>query len=234
MGKLRCLAACLAILLCAMPLALSETAPEPFTKADVEQISGGLVTVGDYVAALKPTSYSWVYEGPATGQTYLTLRTEADGVELGEATLVVSPEDELIDGAETGERETLPEGLSGLGAWLKSARWMSKDYALPFVRGVKPGAAQADVVAAFFSNSAGEPDYTVHDINPAVDESWWIDDSAPLGGYAVSREDGGVDYVYGWCTLDEPEEWREYFQLVYHLMAEAVTNVELSYFTDPE
>ena len=234
MGKLRCLAACLAILLCAMPLALSETAPEPFTRADVDKISGGLATVGDYVAALNPTSYSWVYEGPATGQTYLTLRTEANGVELGEATVAVMLEDELIDGAETGERETLPEGLGDAEAWLKSARWMSKDYALPFVRGVKPGAAQADVVAAFYSKSAAEPDYTVRDINPAVDENWRIDETAPLGGYAVSREDGGTDFVYGWCTLDEPDQWREYFQLVYHLTRDAVTSIELSYFTDPE
>ena len=110
MFKHRCLAAILSILLVASPVALASAAP--FTQADVEDISEGLASVGDYVDALAPTSYSWVYQGAATGATYLTMRTDSDGTELGEATIALYVEGELIDGQETGERETLPEGLS--------------------------------------------------------------------------------------------------------------------------
>jgi hypothetical protein len=236
MGKLRCLAAILAILLIAAPAALADTAPAPFTQADVEQISEGFATVGDYVAALSPTGYSWVYQGAATGETYLTLRTETDnGAELGEATISVALDGELIDSAETGERATLPEGLEDKEAWLVGARWLSANYALPFVRGVKPGAAQADVVAAFFSNSAEEPDYTIQDINPAVDETWLIGGgSMPIGGSFNHYEDGSTACVYSWCTLDEPDEWREYYALAYTFPVDTVSSIELSYFTDPE
>jgi hypothetical protein len=235
MGKLRCLAAILAILLIAVPAALAETAPAPFTQADVEQISEGFATVGDYVAALSPTGYSWVYQGAATGETYLTLRTEADGAELGEATVAVALDDALIDGAESGERETLPEGLEDKEAYLVGARWMSADYALPFIRGVKPGASKADVVAAFFSRNPEEPEYSIQDINPAVDESWSIGDgSAPIGGSFSYCEDGSASYVYGWCTLDDPDEWREYYTLTYTIPSDTVASIELVYSTDPE
>ena len=235
MGKLRCLAACLSILLIASPVALNETAPAPFTRADVEQISEGLATVGDYVAALSPTAYSWVYQGAATGETYLTLRTDAaDGTELGEATVAVALNDQLIDGMETGERETLPEGLEDKEARLVGARWMSEDYALPAIRGVKPGAAKEDVVAAFYSSSAEEPTYNVHDINAAVDETWYIGENAPIGGSSSYCEDGSTSYVYGWCTLDAPDEWREYFTLAYTIPADTVMAIDLGYTTDPE
>lgn len=235
MRKHRCLAAILSILLIASPVALAETAPAPFTQADVDGISVGFATVGDYVAALAPTGYSWVYQGAATGETYLTLRTEADGAELGEATVVVPLDGELIDGAETGERETLPEGLEDKEAYLVGARWMSAHYALPTIRGVKPGAAKADVVQAFFSRNAEEPEYTIQDINPAVDETWYIGaESAPLGGSSSHCEDGSTSYVYGWCTLDDPDAWREYFTLTYTIPSDTVAAIELSYFTDPE
>ena len=235
MGKLRCLAACLSILLITSPVALNETASAPFTRADVEQISEGLATVGDYVAALSPTAYSWVYQGAATGETYLTLRTDAqDGTELGEATVAVALDDQLIDGMETGERETLPEGLEDKEARLVGARWMSEDYALPAIRGVKSGAAKEDVVAAFYSSSAEEPAYNVHDINAAVDETWYIGENAPIGGSSSHCEDGSTSYVYGWCTLDAPDEWREYFTLSYTIPADTVMAIDLGYTTDPE
>jgi hypothetical protein len=236
MRKHRCLAVIVSFLLIASPVALAESAPAPFTHADVKGISDGLATVGDYIAALAPTGYSWVYQGAATGETYLTLRTEAaDGTELGEATVAVALDGELIDGAETGERETPPVGLFEKEAYLVGARWMSADYALPAIRGVKPGAAKADAVAAFYSRNAEEPEYTIQDINPAVDETWYIgNESAPLGGGSSHCEDGSTSYVYGWCTLDAPDEWREYFTLSYTIPADTVAAIDLSYFTDPE
>jgi hypothetical protein len=238
MGKLRCLAACLAIVLCTSPVAFAESGvatPAPFTRADIDQISDGFVTVGDYVAALAPTSYSWVYQGAATGETYLTLSTETEsGEELGDATIAVSLDDELIDGMESGQRETLPEGLQDQEAWLVDAHWMSKDYPLPTIRGIAPGASQEDVVAAFFSLSREQPEYAAKDINPAVDDTWLINEYARIGGFSSESEDGGVDYTYGWCTLDAPDEWREYDQLVYHILGGVVRSIDLSYSSDPE
>jgi hypothetical protein len=176
-----------------------------------------------------------VYQGAATGATYLTLITEAaDGTELGEATVSVNLDDQLIDGAETGQRETLPEGLKDQQAWLVDARWMSADYALPFIRGIKPGAAQEDVVSAFFSRSQEEPQYSIQDINPAVDETWRINENANLGASVSACEDGSVNYVYGWCTLDTPDDWREYDQLVYHIAGGFVVSIDLTYSSDPE
>jgi hypothetical protein len=237
MGKHRLLAACLALVLCFAPVALAETAasPAPFTSQDVDQISDGFATVGDYVKALSPTSYSWVYQGAATGETWLTLTTNgADGLEAGEATVSVALDDQLIDGKETGECTTLPEGLQDHDAWLVDARWISADYPLPAIRGVKPGAAQADVIKAFFSHSADAPDYSAQDINPAVDDTWQIGDNVMLGGASFESEDGGVDFVYSWCTLDAPEEWREYNQLVYHISGGTVQSITLRYSSDPE
>jgi hypothetical protein len=233
MFKHRCLAAILSLLLVASPGALASAAP--FGLADVQDISEGLTSVGDFVDALAPTSYSWVYQGAATGATYLTMHTDANGSELGEATIVLYVEGELIDGQETGERETLPEGLEKNDAWLVGARWMSADYALPAIRGVKPGAAEGDVVKAFFSNSAEEPSYTIQAINPDVDETWVINGgTVPIGGSVNRFEDGSKAFVYGWCTPDYPEEWREYYALTYTIPTDTVASIELSYATDPE
>ena len=238
MGKLRILAVCLALMLCASSVAFASSgtaAPAPFTNADIEQISSGFKTVGDYAAALSPTSCSWVYQGAAIGETYLTLHAEnAEGVQLGEATLSVNLDDQLIDGVEEGQRETLPEGLSDKDAWLVSAEWHDALYKLPCIRGVAPGAAQADVVAAFFSHNQELPDYSAQDINPAVDDTWQIGDNVMLGGASFESEDGGVDFVYSWCTLTAPDEWREYLQLVYHISGGTVGSITLRYSSDPE
>lgn len=234
MGKLRLLAACLALALCFSPAALAAAAPAPFTRQDIDRISEGFKTVGDYAKALSPTSYSWVYQGAATGETWLTMTTTgADGLEAGEATVAVAL-DSLIGGQETGERATLPEGIQDKDARLVDARWISADYPLPFVRGVKPGADQADVVKAFFSRSADAPDYSIQDINPAVDEAWQIDANAFIGARASACEDGSTDFVYGWCTLDAPDEWREYERLTYHIAGGAVLSIDLNYTSDPE
>lgn len=114
------------------------------------------------------------------------------------------------------------------------ARWLSGDYALPVVRGIAPGAAAQDVVSAFFSYSDEYPDYAVQDINPDVDDTWSIGEDALIGGFSFEDEDGGVDYVYGWCTLDAPDEWREYDQLTYQTAGGFVREIELTYSTDPE
>ena len=228
-----------ALLLLAVFPAFAESSAKrsPFTGADIEVISQGLVTVGDYAALLSPDGCAWAYQGPATGETYLTLRTAAeDGTPLGEVTLRVTLEDGLIEGLEAGESEALPEGLEGLEATLLSAKWQRADYPLPAIRGVQPGAAQADVAAAFFTLSAGLADYTIQDINPAVDETWYRNETWPVGGFTLPTEnaDGIAAFLYGWCTLDEPDQWREYRSLFYHLDGGVVSSIDLSYSTDPE
>ncbi len=232
--RLTLLLAILMSLMCVAP-ALAVQAPAPFTDADIQSVSEGLATVGDYVAALAPTHFAWTYEGAATGVTYLTMRTESpDGAELGEATVAITLDDGAISGEEDGESTSLPEEVNTLDAQLVGARWLDASYALPLIRGVAPGASDIDVVAAFFSKSASEPSYTAQDINPAVDETWEIPEGAHIGGSKLEREDGGWDDVYGWCTLNEPGEWREYFLLTYHTLGGAVQSIELTYFTDPE
>ncbi len=228
-----------ALLLLAVFPAFAESSGKsaPFTGADIEAISQGLVTVGDYAALLSPDDCAWAYQGPATGETYLTLRSAAeDGAPLGEVTLRVSLEDGLIEGLEAGESEALPEGLDDLGADLLSAKWQRADYPLPAIRGVQTGAAQADVVAAFFTRSAGVADYTVQDINPAVDETWYRNETWPVGGFtlATGNADGIEAFLYGWCTLDEPDQWREYRSLFYHMDDGVVSAIDLAYSTDPE
>ena len=227
----------LAILLCLAgfaPAAFAE-APAPFTDGDILSISQGFSTVGDYLGALAPTHFAWTYEGAATGVTYLSMRTDsADGVELGEVTVSITLDDGAISGEPDGESTSLPEEIKGREAWLVGARWLDAAYALPLIRGVGPGASDPQVVSAFFSNSTSEPSYTARDINPAVDETWMIPDGAHIGGEKLEREDGGWDDVYGWCTLDEPGQWREYFLLSYHTLGGAVQSIELTYFTDPE
>ncbi len=229
----------LALLLLAVFPAFAESSaqPAPFTDADIEAISLGLETVGDYAALLSPNGCAWAYQGPATGETYLTLRSAAeDGAALGEVTLRVTVEDGLIEGLEAGESEALPKGLEGLEAALLTAKWQRADYPLPAVRGVKPGAAEADVAAAFFTRSAGLADYTIQDINPAVDETWYRDETWPVGGFTLRRvnADGIAAFLYGWCTLDAPDQWREYRSLYYYMDGGAVSAISLSYATDPE
>lgn len=211
-----------------------EKSAAPFTDADIAKLTDGLTTVGDYVAKLTPTACSWAYQGAATGETYLTLFSAANGSQLGETTVGISPVDGVIAGVESGMSESLPEGLSGLEARFIGARWLSADYALPAIRGLMPGAAQADVVSAFYSRSADRPDYAVQDINPSVDETWRIDENTQIGGFSSEGKDGGMDYVYGWCTLDAPDEWREYRVLTYHIADGLVQNIKLTYETDPE
>ena len=67
-----------------------------------------------------------------------------------------------------------------------------------------------------------------------MDETWAIPDGAHIGGSRLEREDGGWDDMYGWCTLDEPGQWREYYLLSYHTLGGEVRSIELTYFTDPE
>ncbi len=226
------------LLLAVIPAAGAASAqPAPFTDADIASITQGLETVSDYAALLSPDRCAWAYQGPATGETYLTLSTTAeDGAPRGEVTLRVTLENGLIDGREDGESDSLPEGLDGLTADLLGAKWQRADYPLPAVRGLKPGAAQADVAAAFFSRVSGSASYAVQDINPAVDEAWRIDETWPVGGFTLTQEgkDGFAAFVYGWCTLDEPDQWREYRSLFYHLDDGAVSAIDLTYGTDPE
>ena len=226
------------LLLAVIPAAAEASAqPAPFTDADIASITQGLETVSDYAALLSPDRCAWAYQGPATGETYLTLSTTAeDGAPRGEVTLRVTLENGPIDGREDGESDSLPEGLDGLTADLLSAKWQRADYPLPAIRGVQPGAAQADVVAAFFTRSAGVADYTVQDINPAVDETWYRNETWPVGGFtlATGNADGIEAFLYGWCTLDEPDQWREYRSLFYHMDDGVVSAIDLAYSTDPE
>lgn len=190
---------------------------------------------GDYVNALNPREFSWEYEGDATGNTYITMFTyDAVDTLLGSVTVVVTAEEGLIFDAEDGRGGILPDEVMALPAWLAEAEWLDESYPLPAIRGVNIGAHSEQVVAAFYSHGEETPAYDAKDINPAVDESWELDEYQLIGAEAEIELGEEPIFRYGWATLNEPEEWREYYTLEYTLLDGLVESIVLIYDCDPE
>ena len=213
------------------PSAAVEMIPAPFTAQDIADITSALHTVGDYVQCVSPTAYICNIGGPMSGmnEVVLALRTDdTKGEALGFAMVAFTADGKVLEQIPPGEFDVLPEAILSLEARLVEAWWMSDAYALPTIRGVKVGAAAQDVVQAFFSRNPELPEYTITDLNPAVDETWNIREGALIGAEA-STEPGENNtsslYSYGWCNLNNANEKRTYYSLEYGVRKGSVFSI---------
>ncbi len=209
--------------------------PAPFNGRGRTADFRGLATVGELRRRAFPHPLRLDVPGRRHRRNWLTLvSAAADGAELGEATIAVTAEDGAIGGAEDGESAALPDGLQGLEARLIGARWLSGDYALPVVRASRRARRRRTSSPHSSPTATNTPTTPCRTSTPTWTTPGRSAKTALIGGFSFEDEDGGVDYVYGWCTLDAPDEWREYDQLTYQTAGGFVREIELTYSTDPE
>lgn len=221
MKKLLTLAVCLVLLFCATG-ALAEVLP--ITKADIDQMCNtGMSTLQEYVDALKPTEYTWYFEGAATGATCFTLIVPGGSVSLQ----VLDAEDYQDDdqGLE-GATSLSPEVLK-LAASLCGASWESDAMGFVFMpREIKLGDSKEKVLS-----SIGELELT----EMAVGEG---EDDEELEVDPETDEAPGDDYdEVASCQLtlpEDPNQWHEYYGFDFFFKQGELEMAQYWYSTDPE
>ena len=203
---------------------------EPFNESDIDALAGDFLTVRDYVDVMKPTAYSWSYEGAATGNTYITAQNN-----MGSVTLIVYAE--TINGEQYGDGETaLDDDTLALDASLYGARWMDSSFEIVDpVRGIKVGATRGNVLGAFLNKDNGNKLYEYTDIDADAKPEYF--DWRFIGGEIFpdgTPESGNEVIRYGWCDLSLKNEWKYYYELAYYIENGMVTDIQYIVSNDPE
>ena len=229
----------------------SPNEPEPFTPEDVMDAVSGYKTVADWVEAAGRADYD-VRTEESDGMTRIYL-----GETDSSAIITVSvPENELIVG-EDGDSyrasddyyEVLPEKLLSLpvmGVEFVNFDWLG----LPLPRGGKLGDSIDSIIAQYpHMGSPYDPNllYDITALYPGADPAqgdYGLDTGDVrmiAGGYRsdASSADPAVagpnTVTYLWVSSPNPEDWKEYGQIVYVFDdGGACINCFYAAWTDPE
>jgi len=200
-----------------------EQSQEPFTAADVTDVTEGFETLGDYVDAVSSTNCSWFPVG-SNGETVLTLNNPDGRVSVR----IKTPDGTVLGAAEGETMDSLPGDLLSLSAVLTSIEWLNDQFsAIAPARGIGVGSSQEKVLSGYLRKS-GEEMYTIKDLNAQADQQW-IAEWAFVGGRFIQKG-GFYDFdtiEYGWCELNGPDEWKEYYNLFYDLEDGKVVSIRL-------
>lgn len=196
---------CLLMLVCA-PQAKAEAAPVGGT--DIQQIQNtGLTTMGEYIEALKPTGFSWYYEGDATGITEFLLTVPGGDVSLRvDNALDYQDDDQGLEGA-----SSLSGDVLNLQARVVGASWDGPELTLvKLPRGLALGATTEQLKAAIGGLEFVE-----------------MDPEEPEEDFTQAAS----------CELMIPEDedaWHEYYGFDFFLKDDKLAMAQMWYGTDAE
>ncbi len=203
MKKLFSLALCLMLVLC--PLCVRAEAL-PLNADDVKQITEtGFTTMGEYVEALKPTFYSWYYEGDATGVTYFDLEVPGGGVTLSVSDVPdYQDDDQGLEGVSELKGDVLTKEATLVGA-----SWETEQLSFVFLpRGLKLGDSKEKLEQAF-------PD---------------LDWTAAAEGEDTYEEAASIMLT----VPEDPEQWHQYYGLDFFVKDGVIEMAQYWYSTDAE
>ncbi len=190
-----------------------------FVIEDVQTVTAGLVTLGDYMDAIGAAEVSW--------------RTDVDAGEVlvvmsgggAVAELIAPLENGLPEGLEEGENLALSQESRNLAAKLSAIVWQAPGAGVEPVRGVQPGAREGEVRAAFYDSGHETDIYSAQDVLPGVELPEWDF----LGAKKVV-DDEGTFLFYNWRTAaSSPGEYQT-AALYYYLTNGVVEEIALFVF----
>ncbi len=196
---------------------------EVFRVQDVTAVLPAGRTVADYIQAVKPNKFSWVFLGNDAKQTQLTM--QATG---GNLIVVVQAQKGVINGKADGDAVTLPQAVLALNAAVTGIEWMSRDFGIPTVRGVNINDNREKVLSSYLRKGSADAMYSLKDVKAEAEQSW-IADWAFVGGRFIAKG-GFYDYdtlEYGWCELKGASDWKLYYNLSYQMENDKVRAILL-------
>jgi hypothetical protein len=193
-----------------------------FVFEDVETVAARLKTVGDYIDATGAMGISWWPADDGSGELLVSI--EGAGVN---AVVAVMPQGNVIEGQNEGETGDVSRQTRELSARLTDMIWEFAGTGVDAVRGIEPGALEAQVRAAFYDSGHETEIYTAEDVLPGVrlPES----EEVFVGAKKVTEDDGEY-LLYGWRAAEPSQLGYKNALLYYYLENGVVDSIELHVF----